>query len=245
MLIPKLVTFFQVKVTPPQGNFGEIPLLAAVQPVLPTLPTGPWGSGLDGESNVAFFAPPTAVAPVRSPVSVSAPTHTQVPAQIQTPVPVSAQAAAVPDPPTSTLINAQTSIPVVPTPGQALAKAPFETSKLSSTTSDASTIDDAKPPAQSSTAPVLQPAGNQATLAECASLTTSHQTLDSTSASINLQHEPCIEVRIKTDQTSLNRLLLWLVRAQNKHVHTKTSFTFILPLHKVIAHLYQHVHHPR
>ncbi|TNM88851.1 hypothetical protein fugu_005105 [Takifugu bimaculatus] len=196
-----------VQVTPPQGNYGEIPILAPVQPVLPTLPTGPWGSKLDADANasgVGFLAPPTDVAPVRSPVSVS------VPAQIQTPVPVSAQAAAVPDPSSSSLINARTSIPVVPIPGQALAKVAFEPPKLSSTTSDTpSTISDTKAvgqsaaasvpaPVQSQVQPVAAqcpsgPAGIQATPPECASWTTSHQQLESAPASISLHHEPCIE----------------------------------------------------
>lgn len=240
--------------TPPQGNFGEIPILAPVQPVLPTLPTGPWGSKLDADSNasgVGFLVPPTDVAPVRSPVSVSAPTQIPVPAQIQTPLPVSAQAAAVPDPSSSSLINARTGIPVVPIPGQTLAKVTFEPPKLSSTISDTpSTIGDTKLVGQSAAAPVQSqvqpvaaqcpsgPAGIQATPPECASWTTSHQQLESTSASISLQHEPCIEVGMKTDQTSLNRLWLWLVRAQNKHIRTKMSFTFIFPLHKVIVHLH-------
>ncbi|XP_056885885.1 serine/threonine-protein kinase WNK2 isoform X2 [Takifugu flavidus] len=196
-----------VQVTPPQGNYGEIPILAPVQPVLPTLPTGPWGSKLDADANasgVGFLAPPTDVAPVRSPVSVS------VPAQIQTPVPVSAQAAAVPDPSSSSLINARTGIPVVPIPGQALAKVAFEPPKLSSTTSDTpSTISDTKAvgqsaaasvpaPVQSQVQPVAAqcpsgPAGIQATPPECASWTTSHQQLESAPASISLHHEPCIE----------------------------------------------------
>lgn len=206
--------FFQVNVTAPQVKFGEIPLLAPVQPVLPTLPTGPWGSGLDVETNasgVGLLAPPTDVAPVRSPVSVSAAvlfesstaTQTPVPAQIQTPVAVSAQAAAIPDAPSSTLIKAQTNAPVAPTPGHAHAKAPFETSKTSSTTSDApSTIGEAKS-AQSAAVsvpvPGLQPAGIQTKLPECASLTANQQNLESTTASINLQQDPSAEVGIKTN----------------------------------------------
>lgn len=207
--------FFQVNVAAPQVKFGEIPLLAPVQPVLPTLPTGPWGSGADVETNasgVSLLAPPTDVAPVRSPVSVSSvlfesstPTQAPVPAQIQTSVPVSAQAAAIPDAPSSALIKAQTSAPVAPTP-----KAPFETSKISSTTSDApSTIDEAKSTqsgAASVPVPGLQPAGIQTKLPECASLTANQQNLESTAACTNLQQEPCAEVGIKTCQTSLNKL---------------------------------------
>lgn len=210
--------FFQVNVTAPQVTFGEIPLLAPVQPVLPPLPTGPWGSGLDGETNasgVGLLAPPADAAPVRSPVSVSAavlfesstPTQTPVPAQIQTPVPVSAQAAAIPDAPSSTLIKAQMSAPVAQTPGHALAKPPFETPKISSTTSDApSAIGEAKS-AQSAAAsapvPGLQPAGIQKKFPECASLTANQQNLESMTASINLQQEPGAEVGIKTCQTLL------------------------------------------
>lgn len=247
--------FFQVNVTAPQVKFGEIPLLAPVQPVLPTLPTGPWGSGLDVETNasgVGLLAPSTDVAPVRSTVSVSAavqfesstPTQSPVPAQIQTSVPVSAQAAAIPDPPSSTLIKAQTSAPVAPTLGHTHAKAPFETSKISSTTSDApSKISEAKS-AQSAAASVpvsgLQPAGIQTKLPECASLTANQQNLESTTASISLQQEPCAEVGTKTCQTSLNRLLLsW---TQNKHMRTKMSFAFLLPLHKVITPLHCEMH---
>lgn len=199
-------------------TFGEIPYLAPVQPVLPPLPTGPWGSGLDVETNasgVVLHAPPTDAAPVRSPVSVSAallfesstPTQTPVPAQIQTPVPVSAHAVAIPDAPSSTLIKAQTVAPVAPTPGHALVKPPSETPKISSTTSEThSTIGEAKS-AQSAAASVpisgLQPAGIQTKLPECASLTANQQNLESMTASINLQQDPSAEVGIKTCQTIL------------------------------------------
>uniref|UniRef100_H3DB25 non-specific serine/threonine protein kinase n=1 Tax=Tetraodon nigroviridis TaxID=99883 RepID=H3DB25_TETNG len=191
---------FNVNMTAPQVTFGEIPLMAPAQPVLPALPTGPWGGGLDVETNasgVGLLAPPADVAPVRSPVSVSATVlfesstpQTSVPGQLQMSVPVSAQAAAaaaIPDTLSSTLIKAQTSVPVAPTPGHAHAKAPFEASKISSTTSDvSSTIDEAKS-AQSAAAsvpvPGVQPAGFQTKLPECPSLTANQQNLESASAS--------------------------------------------------------------
>lgn len=228
--------------TAPQVTFGEIPLMAPAQPVLPALPTGPWGGGLDVETNasgVGLLAPPADVAPVRSPVSVSAtvlfesstPTQTSVPGRLQMSVPVSAQAAAaaIPDALSSTLIKAQTSVPVAPTPGHAHAKAPFEASKISSTTSDvSSTIDEAKS-AQSAAAsvpvPGLQPAGFQTKLPECPSLTANQQNLESATASGNLQQEPCAEVGIKTCQTSLNRKLINL-DTHKKHIRTKMSFAF-------------------
>lgn len=205
--------------TAPQVTFGEIPLLAPAQPVLPALPTGPWGGGLDVETNasgVGLLAPPTDVAPVRSPVSVSAavlfesptPTQTPVPAQIQSSVPVSAQAAAIPDALSSALFKAQTSVPVAPTSGQARAKAPFEASKTSSATSDVSSTKSAQSAATSVLVPGLQPAGVQTKLPECASLTANQQNLESTAACLNLQPEACAEVGIKkTCQSSLNRQL--------------------------------------
>lgn len=214
--------FFQVNVTAPQVKFGESSLLAPVQPVLPTLSTGPWGKGLDVETNasgVSLLAPPTDLAPVRSPVSVSAAflyetstlTQTPVPAQIQTPFPISTQAAAIPDTASSTFIKAQTSATGAPTSGHAHAKAPFEASKLSITTSESpftiSEVKSTQSAAASVPVPGLQPAGIQTKLPEGASLTANQQNLEATTASISLQQDPCAEVGIKTCPTSLNRLL--------------------------------------
>lgn len=166
-------------------------------------------------SGVGLLAPLADVAPIRSPVSVSAavlfksltPMQTPVPAQIHTPDPVSAQAAALPDALSSTVIKAQTSDPVAPTPGHTYAKAPSETSKIFSTTSDTpSTIGEAKsaqPGAAAVPVPGLQPAGIQTKFAECASLSANQQNPESMTASISLQQEPCAEVGTKTCQTTV------------------------------------------
>lgn len=238
---------FQVKVPAPQSNFGDIPLLAPVQPVLPTLPAGPWGRGLDAETNasgVGLLAPPADGAPVRSPVSVSAtvifessaPTQTPVPAQIQTPVPVSAQAAVIPEAPSLTLVKVQTSIPVAPTPGHTFAKAPLETSKMSSATSDTSpTVGEcAHPAAAPVPAPVLQP-GIQTTVPECASLITTQQNLESTSVSTNLQQETSAEVGIKPDQFDWKTMITIGHGWSRRKIKKKTVLPFLLPLHKILA----------
>ncbi|XP_035518595.1 serine/threonine-protein kinase WNK2 [Morone saxatilis] len=150
----------QVQTIAPQGNLGDVHLLAPVHPVLPAVQTPLWGSGVDAETTAASLdltVAPTVAAPVPAPasipvsatISVSATAHveTQAPAQTPTlvaaqnqpPVPVTAQAAAMPQTSASTL--------VVPMAVQALASAPvqapvsasgptFEPPRSSSTSSD-------------------------------------------------------------------------------------------------------------
>ncbi|XP_051271894.1 serine/threonine-protein kinase WNK2 isoform X4 [Dicentrarchus labrax] len=138
----------QVQTIAPQGNLGDLHLLAAVHPVLPAVQTTLWGSGADAETTAAgldLTVAPTVAAPVPAPASIPvsatisvsataqvesqapAQTPTLVPAQKQPPVPVSAQAAAMPQTPASTLVKAPTSVPLqVPMAVQPLASAPVQ-----------------------------------------------------------------------------------------------------------------------
>ncbi|XP_071349099.1 serine/threonine-protein kinase WNK2 isoform X2 [Trachinotus anak] len=242
----------QVQMIAPQGNLGDVQLLASVHSVLPSAQTSLWGSGVDAETTAAgldLTVGPTVPPPVPAPASISvsvqvetqapAPAPAMVPAQNQPPVPVSAQAAAMPQTQASTPIQ----VPVaVPTPASAPVKAPvsasgpaFEPSKVSSTSSDTSSVI-GKPqhsapglvsapisvtlpaPVQSSVptptpasvaasvlAPVLQPTGIQTTvsLPECASLASTQQNLEMTSASSTLQQEPCVEDVLQEKPVSL------------------------------------------
>ncbi|XP_051271905.1 serine/threonine-protein kinase WNK2 isoform X15 [Dicentrarchus labrax] len=137
-----------VQTIAPQGNLGDLHLLAAVHPVLPAVQTTLWGSGADAETTAAgldLTVAPTVAAPVPAPASIPvsatisvsataqvesqapAQTPTLVPAQKQPPVPVSAQAAAMPQTPASTLVKAPTSVPLqVPMAVQPLASAPVQ-----------------------------------------------------------------------------------------------------------------------
>ncbi|GLD64517.1 serine/threonine-protein kinase WNK2-like protein [Lates japonicus] len=238
----------QVQAIAPQGNLGDVQLLAPVHPVLPAVQTPPlWGSGVDATETtaaglnltVAPAGPPPVPAPASISVSAAGQVETQAlaqtpalaPAQTQPPVPVSAQAAAMPQTPVSTLVKAPTSV-LVQVPASASVKAPvavsgpvFEPPKVSSTSSDTSSVigkpqltvpglvsapipvtlpapvqSAASAPAPPSVAasvpaPVLQPAGIQTavSLPECASLATTQQNLETTSASSTLQQEPCVE----------------------------------------------------
>lgn len=181
---------------PPQRTFGEIPLLAPVQPVFPTVPTGPWESGPEAQTNASGVGspPPTGVAPVALTVSVSAAVTFESPTPTQTPVQASAQAAATPDAPTPTFSKAQSSVPVLPvlpSPTHAAAEA------------DAlSPVSKTKFLAQSSAAPAPGPA--QTAPAEAASLSTSQPNVKTTSASIHLKPDPCAEVGQKTPNGTSN-----------------------------------------
>ncbi|KAM9362145.1 serine/threonine-protein kinase WNK2 [Symphorus nematophorus] len=145
----------QVQTVAPQGNLGDVHLLA---PALPAVQTALWGSGVDAETTAAGLDPAPVPGPASIPVSATAQVETQapaqtpalVPAQNQPPVPVSAQAAAMPQTPAPTLVKAPTSAPIqVPTAVQAPVSAPlqapvsvsgptFEPPKSSSTSSDTS-----------------------------------------------------------------------------------------------------------
>ncbi|XP_044203777.1 serine/threonine-protein kinase WNK2 isoform X4 [Thunnus albacares] len=215
----------QVQTIAPQGNLGDVKLLAAVHPVLPAVQIPLWGSGVNAETTAPGTVAHTVLASAPVSVSATAQVETQapvqtpalVPAQKQTPGLVSAQAAAMP----------QTTVPTS-APVQAPVSASgssFEPPKVSSTNSDASSVIgkpqlsvpglvsapiSVKLPAQaqvagpalasapvaaSAPAPVLQPAGIQTAVSmpECASLATTQQNLETTSASSTLQKESCVE----------------------------------------------------
>ncbi|XP_023256799.1 BCL-6 corepressor-like protein 1, partial [Seriola lalandi dorsalis] len=234
----------QVQTIAPQGNLGDVQLLAPVHPVLPSVQTSLWGSGVDAETTAAgldLTVGPAVPSPVPAPASMSvsatvqvesqapAQTPAMVPAQSQPPVPVSAQAAAMPQ--TQTPASTPMQVPIaVPAPASAPVKAPvsasgpaFEPPKVSSTSSDTSSVigkpqhtglvsapipvtlpapvqsaapaPAPAPVAASVLAPVLQPTGIQTavSLPECASLATTQQNLEMTSASSTFQQEPSVE----------------------------------------------------
>ncbi|XP_042363821.1 serine/threonine-protein kinase WNK2 isoform X2 [Plectropomus leopardus] len=212
----------QAQMTAPQGNLGDFPLLAPAHPVVPAVQTPLWGSGVDAETSAAgqdlTGAP---IVPAQASISAPAQVETQAPAQTpavlpaqnQPPIPVSAQAAVMPQTPASTQVPTAVQ-PIASAPVQAPVSAPglaFESPKGSSTSSDTSSAT-GKPklsvpnlgsasvsvtlPAPAPVAsPALQPAGIQtaASVSEGASLPTTQQNLQSTSASSTLQQEPCVE----------------------------------------------------
>ncbi|XP_030275961.1 serine/threonine-protein kinase WNK2 isoform X5 [Sparus aurata] len=224
-----------VQAIAPQGNLGDVHLLAAVHPAVQT---AFWGSGGEAETTAAgidLSVTPAVPAPASISVSATVQVETQapaqtpalVPAQKQSLAPVSAHAAAMPDTPASAPMQVQTA-----GQAQALVQAPvsasghtFEPPKSSSTISDTSSaVGEPKlsvpglasapvpvtlpasvqsaapahapaPVAASVPAPALQPAGIQSavSVSECASLATTQQNIESTSASSSLQQEPCVE----------------------------------------------------
>ncbi|XP_044029310.1 serine/threonine-protein kinase WNK2 isoform X4 [Siniperca chuatsi] len=117
----------QVQRIAPQGNLGDVHLLASVHPELPAVQAPLWGSGVDAETTAAgldLTIAPTVPAPVSVSVSVTAQVETQAPAQNQPPVPLSA----MPQTQASTLVKAPTSVPIqVPSAVQAPASAPVQT----------------------------------------------------------------------------------------------------------------------
>ncbi|XP_032370748.1 serine/threonine-protein kinase WNK2 isoform X2 [Etheostoma spectabile] len=203
----------QVPMIAPQDNLGDVQLLA--HPVLPAVQTPLWGSGVDAETSAVgrdLNVAPTVQAPAS--ISATAQFETQAPAQNQTPLSVSTQAGVMPQTPASTFVNAPTSVPIqVSTSVHTTASAPvqtpvsasgltFESPKGSSTNSDTSVpglgsalIPVMLPATTPVTAPVLQPTGIQTvvSVSECASLATTQQNFESTSASSTLQQEPCVE----------------------------------------------------
>ncbi|XP_056253764.1 serine/threonine-protein kinase WNK2 isoform X9 [Seriola aureovittata] len=244
----------QVQTIAPQGNLGDVQLLAPVHPVLPSVQTSLWGSGVDAETTAAgldLTVGPAVPSPVPAPASMSvsatvqvesqapAQTPAMVPAQSQPPVPVSAQAAAMPQ--TQTPASTPMQVPIaVPAPASAPVKAPvsasgpaFEPPKVSSTSSDTSSVigkpqhtglvsapipvtlpapvqsaapaPAPAPVAASVLAPVLQPTGIQTavSLPECASLATTQQNLEMTSASSTFQQEPSVEDVLQDKPVSL------------------------------------------
>lgn len=106
----------------PQGNLGDVQLLAPVHPLLPAVQTSFWGSRVDGESTSAGLDINVATAvQAAAPVSLSAAlqVETQAPAQTSAPVPagsqapgpVSAQDVGMPQTPASILANVPASDP--------------------------------------------------------------------------------------------------------------------------------------
>lgn len=133
-----VLVFFQIQSLTPHGTLGDFQHLGAVHSVLPTVQTSLWGRGTDSETSGAgldLAGASTISAPVPAPASIPIPDNvvTQPPAQIlavvgaqnQLQVPVSAQAAAMPQ--TTTLLKSPTSIPIqVPTAIQAAVSAPAQ-----------------------------------------------------------------------------------------------------------------------
>ncbi|XP_034726184.1 serine/threonine-protein kinase WNK2 isoform X10 [Etheostoma cragini] len=211
-LLPLQISTQEQMITP-QDNLGDVQLLA--HPVLPAVQTPLWGSGVDAETSAVgqdLNVAPTVQAPAS--ISATAQFENQAPAQYQTPLSVSAQAGVMPQTPASTFVNAPTSVPIqVSTAVHTTASAPvqtpvsasgltFESPKGSSTSSDTSVpglgsalIPVMLPATTPVTAPVLQPAGIQTvvSVSEGASLATTQQNFESTSASSTLQQEPCVE----------------------------------------------------
>ncbi|KAL3978294.1 myopalladin [Sarotherodon galilaeus] len=149
----------QIQSLTPHGILGDFQHLGAVHSVLPTVQTSLWGRVTDSETSGAgldLAVAPTISAPVPAPASIPIPAKvdTQPPAQSpavvgpqnQLQVPVSAQAAAMPQ--TTTLLKSPTSIPMqvptavqaaVSTPAQALVSASgpiLEQTEISSLSSD-------------------------------------------------------------------------------------------------------------
>ncbi|XP_070702158.1 serine/threonine-protein kinase WNK2 [Pempheris klunzingeri] len=230
----------QVKTAAPQGNLGDVHLLAPVHTVLPTVQTPLWGSGVDAETTVAgidLTRAPKVPAPVPASVSATAQVETQapaqtpalVPAQNQPPVPVSAQASA----PNSVPIQIPTAVQgpaTAPVQAPVSASGPTLEPPMSSSTSSDKCSAIGKPKlsdpglasapipvtlpapvhapasvAASVPAPVLQPAGIRTALSvsECASLATTQQSLESTSASTTLQQQSCVEDVLQDKPVSL------------------------------------------
>ncbi|XP_039468780.1 serine/threonine-protein kinase WNK2 isoform X3 [Oreochromis aureus] len=149
----------QIQSLTPHGILGDFQHLGAVHSVLPTVQTSLWGRVTDSETSGAgldLAVASTISAPVPAPASIPIPAKvdTQPPAQSpavvgpqnQLQVPVSAQAAAMPQ--TTTLLKSPTSIPMqvptavqaaVSTPAQALVSASgpiLEQTEISSLSSD-------------------------------------------------------------------------------------------------------------
>lgn len=214
--------FPQVQTIAPQGNLGDVQLLAAVHPVLPAVPL--WGSGVNTETT----APGTVLASAPVSVSATVQVETQAPAQTTALAPAQKQALGLVSTPASTLVPVSVSAHVQ-APVSASGST-FELPKVSSTNSDASLLVGnpqlsvpvlvsapisvmlpaqaqaagpalaSAPVAVSVPAPALHPAGIQTavSMSECASLATTQQNLETTSAFSTLQQEPCVEVGIKT-----------------------------------------------
>ncbi|XP_033939631.1 serine/threonine-protein kinase WNK2 isoform X4 [Pseudochaenichthys georgianus] len=186
---------------PPQGN------VALIHPGLPAVQTRLWESGVDAEMSTAvqdLTSAPTVstAASILGPALVETQSQTQTPALVAAPnQPLSAsyQAEVMPQTMDPTFVNDPLSVPIqVPTAVQTIApvQAPISASDLPfESPKDLSKSLAQAPVAASVPAAVLQPAGIQTagSVSESASVATTQQNFESTSASGTLQQESCLE----------------------------------------------------
>ncbi|XP_010770226.1 serine/threonine-protein kinase WNK2 isoform X2 [Notothenia coriiceps] len=190
-----------VQMIPPQGS------VALIHPGLPAVQTPLWESGVDAEMSTAV-QDLTSAPTVSTAASILGPALVETQSQTQTPALVAAQtqqlsasdrAEVMPQTLDPTFVNDPLSVPIqVPTAVQTIAPVqapiaasdlPFESPKnLSKSLAPA-------PVAASVPAAVLQPAGIQTagSVSESASVATTQQNFESTSASGTLQQESCLE----------------------------------------------------
>ncbi|XP_063766374.1 serine/threonine-protein kinase WNK2 isoform X1 [Eleginops maclovinus] len=200
LLLPLQIST-QVQMIPPQGN------VALVRPGMPAVQTPLWESGVDAETSTAVQDKQTNDPTVSASASILATalveiqsqTPALVPAQNQPQLPVSDQAEVMPQTMDSTFVIDPTSVPIQdPTSVQTKAQiqAPLSVSDLTfESPKDLSISLAPAPVAASVPAAVLQPAGTQTagSVSESASVATTQQNLESTSASGTLQQESFLE----------------------------------------------------
>ncbi|XP_034075183.1 serine/threonine-protein kinase WNK2 isoform X5 [Gymnodraco acuticeps] len=186
---------------PPQGN------VALIHPGLPAVQTRLWESGVDAEMSTAV-QDLTSAPTVSTAASILGPALVETQSQTQTPALVAAQnqqlsasdqAEVMPQTMDPTFVNDPLSVPIqVPTAVQTIApvQAPISASDLPfESPKDLSKSLAPAPVAASVPAAVLQPAGIQTagSVSESASVATTQQNFESTSASGTLQQESCLE----------------------------------------------------
>ncbi|XP_033994980.1 serine/threonine-protein kinase WNK2 isoform X2 [Trematomus bernacchii] len=186
---------------PPQGN------VALIHPGLPAVRTPLWESGVDAEMSTAV-QDLTSAPTVSTAASILGPALVETQSQTQTPALVAAQnqqlsvsvsAEVMPQTMDPTFVNDPLSVPIqVPTAVQTIApvQAPISASDLPfESPKDLSKSLAPAPVAASVPAAVLQPAGIQTagSVSESASVATTQQNFESTSASGTLQQESCLE----------------------------------------------------
>ncbi|KAL3058662.1 hypothetical protein OYC64_010754 [Pagothenia borchgrevinki] len=190
-----------VQMIPPQGN------VALIHPGLPAVQTPLWESGVDAEMSTAvqdLTSAPTVstAASILGPALVETQSQTQTPALVAAQnqqLSVSDQAEVMPQTMDPTFVNDPLSVPIqVPTAVQTIApvQAPISASDLPfESPKDLSKSLAPAPVAASVPAAVLQPAGIQTagSVSESASVATTQQNFESTSASGTLQQESCLE----------------------------------------------------
>ncbi|XP_034075180.1 serine/threonine-protein kinase WNK2 isoform X2 [Gymnodraco acuticeps] len=190
-----------VQMIPPQGN------VALIHPGLPAVQTRLWESGVDAEMSTAV-QDLTSAPTVSTAASILGPALVETQSQTQTPALVAAQnqqlsasdqAEVMPQTMDPTFVNDPLSVPIqVPTAVQTIApvQAPISASDLPfESPKDLSKSLAPAPVAASVPAAVLQPAGIQTagSVSESASVATTQQNFESTSASGTLQQESCLE----------------------------------------------------